>query len=246
VTIHVGSNPLRDAPPGATDNAMLDRLSIGAWDFRACSLLQEHISKLGDVHVRFEEHVAGTVPEIDFYETNHIFLGSTQVNQAVEDAVCWAFGGLPTVTPRSDGKIPYSFVWSTNGRRPRPSSLGWTTDGDEIGIAESATRKLVARYVFAQHGEGHDCAMIMAHRIRPLRKQDRIDEDDERLLIAILGYSGPGTYAGASAAVHEETSRLLYPPECNKPMVRVVQALTHRPGTDDGRDDRKVSTWALL
>jgi hypothetical protein len=218
-------------------------------------VITEHIARLGrDIAVRSEVHETGIYPGFEsqnggslervFAAGNHIIIGSQTANQFAEEVVCRLYG-VPPFTPTKRDSFPFGFLWDAR-HGTTPSSFGQPGDGREFGISETRTGELVARSNFVARGEGDDCALIVTHRIWQVPKERRFGRDDERVIVALLGYSGAGTYAGAKIATDARLATALYPPEHGKPLMRVVAAKYLRAAGDSSRDTRSVQSQRLI
>lgn len=257
VTIHIGSNsfPTPPKPGEPVSPTTLDPQSIGAWDFRAFRVITKHLAKLGrDITVRSQEHEAGIDQGYDasladvvdemFSAGDHVVIGSPVANPIAEEVVCRMFGVAPYTTSKRDA-FPFGFVWDSR-RGIAQSSFGWQGIGADFGIAATRTGKLVARRTSVVQGEGDDCALIVTYRVWQEPKHRRQGRDDERMVIAILGYSGAGTYAAAKVATDPRYASALYPSTHSTPLMRVVGAKYTRPATQSTRDTRRVTGQFLV
>lgn len=259
MTIHFGSSSF---PEVAGDRSLLQggalRESIGYWDLRAFFAIGEYVSRLGGVDdLKFRAHPTdmmgqGAVEEV-FRDGNHLLLGSPVANPVVEGVVSRAFDVPPNSAVMRE-RFPYNFVWDAAVHRV--SSFGVIAQaGEEMGILSTRTRQLVARRTLVTHesgAAGHDCALIVTHLIRAPREggaRRRAPEPDaggarERIIIAILGHSGPGTLAGAEAIIDPKCRGELYPAAPAHTRMRVVSATYVRqaPGV---RDSRSLTHWKL-
>lgn len=257
VTIHFGSNSLPEVGPdrGARRGGHALREVIGYWDLRAFFVIGEHVSKLGvDVNLQFQAHAsdvqAAEHESVDqvFARGNHIILGSPQANVLAEEVVSRAYGVRPFASSAdSRGAFPYHFVWDSHAKRV--SSFATRGKRSAMGIASTRTNQLVARRTLVAHGEeGEDCALIVVHRLGghgdgAPGERDRTGDTAsgaERIVMTILGHSGPGTLAGAEVAVQPTHGAQLYPATSTQPRMRVVCATYVRqaPGP---RDSRKLT-----
>jgi DNA-binding Xre family transcriptional regulator len=255
VTVHYGSRALTGVQvAGSSDEARQFRQFVGVWDLRSINLISEYLRQWGvDIRVRLEEHVTGPERGFDpsvreavrrlFHEGNHVLIGSPIANQFAEEAVCHAYKVTPYAPQMRQG-FPYGFVWES--ARGVVSSFGWESVGKEIGIASTSTGKLVAWRTPSGDGEGKDCALILVYRIlQPLVRRSS-GGDEERVIIAILGHSGVGTYAAAELAIDPVWGPSLYPRERGKPFMGVVQATCTSSAANPPRDTREVTRWTLV
>jgi hypothetical protein len=139
--------------------------------------------------------------------------------------------------------FPYHFVW--DARRTTPSSFGSQGTDGAYGIASTRTGKLVARRTFVRQGEGEDCALVVAYRMFQPPTKREMGKEDERIVIVILGHSGPGTDAGAVVATDPKYAPGLYPAKQGVPRTRVVAAKYQRP-SPTMRDNREVTSAVLV
>jgi DNA-binding Xre family transcriptional regulator len=252
VTIHHGSRAFVETSDSMNGGASQVRQFVGVWDMRAMKLISEFLHRsCPDIRVRQEEHITGERgfdPEVReaadrvFQAGNHVLIGSPIANGFVEKVVCHAYEATPGAAAMRD-RFPYGFVWES-GRNVR-SSFGWENIGDESGIWSTRTGKLVARRTTVASGEGDDCALILVYRI-PQPPARRSNGDDERVIIAILGHSGVGTYAATELATDAGRCAGLYPPERRKPLMRVVSAKYSCCPVTPPRDNREVIHQELV
>jgi len=248
VTFHVGSDSLAHGRDSAAETS-IDRLSMGAWDFRAMKVIHEYLNRTVpgirvhvEEHVRYDPTVADTLDRT-FDRGNHILFGSQIANQFTEEVVCRTHG-VPPYSPERRSEFPFVFHWDT--RRTIASSFGVRATGRKIGIVSSRTGKVLAAHTRVTSGQGEDGALVMAYRVwrAPVRRQ--FGREDENIVIAILGYSGIGTYGGARVAIDPEASRELYPVRTGSPLMRVVSVGYTRPPDPSPRDSREVTTAQLV
>jgi putative transcriptional regulator len=248
VTFHVGSESLARGRDTAAE-ASIDRLSMGAWDFRAMKQIHEYLNRtVPGIRVHVEEHerydpaIAETLDRT-FDRGNHIIVGSQIANQLAEEVVCRTHKVQP-YSPDRQREFPFVFHWDT--KRTIASSFGVRGTGRKMGIASTRTGKLLAAHTRVTSGPGEDGALIMAYRVwrTPVRRQ--FGRDDENIVIAILGYSGIGTYGGALVAIDPAASRELYPARTGSPLMRVVSVGYTRPPNPSRRDNREVTSAQLV
>jgi putative transcriptional regulator len=253
VTFHVGSDSLAGRADGELEGGHA-RMSMGAWDFRAMKEVHEFLNHTVpgirvhvEEHVRYDPAVSGKVTAT-LDEGNHIIFGSPLANEFAEELVCHTHR-VPPYSPDRRGEFPYVFNWDRAVR----SSFGVRVAGQKFGIASTRTGKLLACHTRVASGQGEDAALIMTCRIwrSPVRRQ--YGRHDENIVIAILGYSGIGTYGGAKALTDPASSRELYPPRTGSavvrpgpPLMRVVSvAYTRAPGPSP-HDNRHVRSTQLV
>jgi DNA-binding Xre family transcriptional regulator len=255
VTIHFGSRAFAEARTddnGGAD-ALLSPQGIGSWDFRAFNWISEYLMGLKlDIRVRFQEHITGAGRGIDpavrasaqriFEGGNHIVIGSPIANQFTEEAVCHAHG-VPPYNPQMRGAFPYGFVWD-HWRQVR-SSFGWQGQGKQFGIAALPSNKVIAPNVIVPVGEGTDGALILVYRVFQAPAQREVG-DDERIVICLLGYSGPGTLAAAQLATDPESAAGLYPAARKLPRMRAVACKYYREASNPSDIDTRVLTDVKL
>jgi DNA-binding Xre family transcriptional regulator len=247
VTFHVGSESLARGSDTAAED--IDRLSMGAWDFRAMKEIHEYLNRtVPGIRVHVEEHerydraIAETLDRT-FDRGNHIIVGSQIANQLAEEVVCRTHKVQP-YSPDQQTDIPFVFHWDT--QRAIPSSFGMRGTAPKMGIVSAHTGKLLAAHTRVTSGPGEDGALIMTYRVwrEPVRRQ--FGRDDENIVIAILGYSGIGTYGGALVAIDRAASRELYPARTGTPLMRVVSVGYTRPPNPSRRDNREVTSAQLV
>jgi putative transcriptional regulator len=223
VTFHFGSRVFADMQPrpDMREVIRIRRPHIGLSDFRAFMQIQAHLSRIApDVRVRFEEHVTNPAPGTGadhqatvkriFERGNHVFLGSPIALGLVEEVVCHAYGVSP-YDPAVREAFPYAFAW--DAWRDVRSSLGWQGHGKQCGIAALPSGKIVAPYARVEHGEGTDGGLIVVYRVFNPPSLREVGNDDERIIICLLGFGGMGTEACAQIAIDSERAAGLYPAE---------------------------------
>jgi len=256
ITIHYGSRTVLESHEASRsgDDAQHCRQYVGVWDMRALTLIWEHLKGWGlDISVRLEEHITGLDRGFDpsvreavrrvFDTGNHLVIGSPIANQFAESVVCHAYGVAP-YAPQKPQQFPYEFVWDS--ARAVTSSFGRQGVEGKFGIASTRTGELVAQRTVVSDGEGQDCALILVHRIWQPPTRRGIGGEDERVVIAILGHSGVGTYAGAQVAADPICATGLHPLERGKPQLRVVAATYTASPVTPPRDNRQVTSVRLL
>jgi DNA-binding Xre family transcriptional regulator len=256
VTIHFGIRAFTEPRPAHCNNgeAVISRQFLGSWDFRAFKWISEYLMGLNlDIRIHFEEHITGAGRGIDpavrtsaqrvFEGGNHIVIGSQIANQFTEEVVCHAYG-VPPYNPQMRSTFPYGFEWD-HWRQVR-SSFGWQGQGKQFGIAALPSNKLVAPCVVVPSGEGSDGALILVYRVFKAPTQREVGDDDECVVICLLGYSGPGTLAAARLATDPEHAAGLYPPARKVPRMRAVACKYFRQASAFGEDCREVTEVSLI
>ncbi len=254
VTIHFGLRAFTEPRPAdrGANEAIISRQFLGSWDFRAFKWISEYLMRL-NIRIRFEEHITGVGRGIDpavrasaqriFEGGNHIVIGSQIANQFTEEVVCHAYG-VPPYNPQMRSAFPYGFEWD-HWRGVR-SSFGWQAHGKQYGIAELPSNKVVAPCTIVPCGEGSDGALILVYRVFRAPSQRAVGDDDERVVICLLGYSGPGTLAAAQLATDPEYAAGLYPPARKTPRMRAVACKYFREAGALTQDSREVTEVSLL
>jgi DNA-binding Xre family transcriptional regulator len=256
VTVHFGSTSSRllDGQPDATDASggeeMLDRQFIGVWDHRAFAHVYNYLSRtsIGSIRYEFREHEIGSATDPftrgDFKKGNHIVFGSPVVNPAAEHAVCSAKEITPR-TPDRASEFPFNFRWRS---RLTVSSFGARSESGALGIVDTRSQELIAQRTVVPVGEGHDCGLIMAYRTKPPERERRLgDENDDYIVIVIMGQSGCGTLASTQLLCDDENApRSLYPLERDQAVFRVCSATYTRDPSFVGHDNRSVRHVALV
>lgn len=238
VTVHFGSRFLSEVRPGDDGRGdLVLRPYFGVWDFRAFQKIQEYLASLAPgIHVEFKEHITGEgrgidpntrslVREIFEGSGNHILIGSPVANSFVEEVVCRAYDVEP-YNPNHRKRFPYGFAWDES--RSRRSSLGWRAAQNVYGIAALPSEKVIVPCGLGNQAEGTDGALIVVYRTGKDPKQKDGGADQERIIICLLGYSGPGTDAAAQLATNSKHAAGLYPDERNRPRMRAVSCKYHR------------------
>jgi DNA-binding Xre family transcriptional regulator len=256
VTIHFGSRAFTEPRPaqcGATE-AVIGRQFLGSWDFRAFKWISEYLIRLKlDIRIRFEEHITGAGRGIDpavrasaqrvFEGGNHIVIGSPIANQFTEEVVCHAYG-VPPYNPQMRGTFPYGFEWD-HWRQVR-SSFGWQGHGKRFGIVGLPSNKIVAPCDIVPSGEGSDAGLILVYRVFQLPAQREVGDDDERVVMCLLGYSGPGTLAAAQLATNPDYAAGLYPAARKVPRLRALACKYFRGASVLTEDSREVTEVTLI
>jgi len=256
VTIHFGSRAFAEPRParmGASET-VISRQFLGSWDFRAFQRINEYLMGLKlDIRMRFEEHITGAGRGMDpavrasaqrvFDGGNHIVIASPVANQFTEEVVCHAYGVAP-YNPQMRDAFPHGFQWD-HWRQVR-SSFGWQGQGKEFGIVALPSNKLVAQHVIVPSGEGSDGALILVYRVFQAPAQRELGDDDERIVICLLGYGGPGTLAAAQLATNPEFVAGLYPPARKAPRMRAVACKYFREASALPDDNREVTEVRLI
>lgn len=250
VTIHLGANPLAalTRQSGPPDGHLFDPVYVGRWDLQTASEISAQLSNLEPgIRVNLVEHVRlDPVKEaVDrvLAAGNHVELGSPFANQFAEELVC-RLHKVPPYSPDQRDAFAYGFQWDSSHQVD--SSFGWQGMGTDFGIVSLRTGKLVARSTFVTQGQGEDCALIVTYRVFRAPRRRSFGLDDEFIVIAILGYSGCGTTAGARVAFDPAFARELYPPRTGEPLMRVVRCTYTRPPSASTHDNRRVETWELV
>lgn len=254
VTIHVGLRSWNEPRPARRGVPVMGMQFIGGWDFRASMWISEYLMGLKlDIRVRFQEHITGAGRGVDpavrasaqaiFGGGNHIVIGSPIANQFTEEVVCHAYG-VPPYNPEVRSIFPYAFEWD-NWRQVR-SSIGRRGERKEFGIAELPSNKIVAPHVIVPSGEGTDGALIVVYRVFNSPAQRVVGNDDERIVICLLGDSGLATSAAARLATNPAYAAGLYPPARMVPRMRAVKCTYTREPSDALVDNREVKDAILI
>lgn len=248
VTIHLGADSFVDRfeTPSGEGASGIDRLMMGFWDVQAASEICRYLNRLGvNVNVDLRVHLAdeeGDPVGDAFKKGNHIILGSPVANRFCEGLVAGVFGAASS-DPQQRSRFPYEFVWGA--KRARKSSFGRVANDGKLGIGCTRTGNLVAPRTLVSEGQGEDCALVVAHRVA-LRNEERFAGHNlERVVLAFVGHSGPGTLAAARVAMAEDAAAELYPSRPERPLMGVVRAIYERPSSTK-RDNRKLVTQALV
>jgi hypothetical protein len=153
------------------------------------------------------------------------------VNPIAEDVVCRGFR-VPARSPERHAALPFRFRWD----RGHASSFGDAEDpSSDPGIVRYGSPGLVARRTVVGRGEeGEDCGIVFTYRSNPV---EDAPEDDDRIIIAIMGYSGCGTLAGTMLACREPEASTLYPQQRALGVLRAFTATYSRPAKDSSAGD---------
>jgi hypothetical protein len=245
VTVHLGSTSL-EARPSGLGGPTIGRSGIGTWDVRSFFKLYDYLNQStdGGVVVQYAEHTDDLhdpryVEEL-FAKGNHVILGSSIVNPIAEDAVCRAW----RVTPRQRGDaaaFPFEFLWD----RAKDSAFGRAGGNGETGIVAAGGAVVARRTVIAAGENGEDCGMILAYRHNPrTRGRDSFDDDDS-IIIAIMGYSGCGTLAGTELLCTDAAACALYPEHRGVGTLRAFR-VQYRRAEASNYDNREIVSYALV
>lgn len=250
VTVHVGSTSL-ESSKAKFPGALLDRQGIGTWDVRALFHVYNYLNRSPGTGVvfTFQEHFDvqhdPTRVEKLYGDGCHLILGSPIVNPIAEDVVCRGFR-VPARSHERHAAIPFRFLWERN----HASSFGGAEDPPrEPGIVRRASPELVARRTVVDRGkEGEDCGLIFTYRSNPV---EDAPEENDRIIVAIMGHSGCGTLAGTMLACRDPQASELYPQRRGVGVLRAFTATYARPGKqsgaeDSGFDDRVPKSAALV
>ena len=247
VTIHFGSDAVtRAGDSRASGRTILSEPMTDGWDLRGVVAITDYLHEVDPAiccrlveHPRQDSAVRDGVLKV-FADGDHILIGW---NQFSEEVVCHAHA-VPPYSPANLGV--FEFAFKRDRRHAVSSSFGSPANNGNVGIVSVATGELVARHTLVTEGQGDDCALIVVERVfRPVvRRENR--RDDENIILAILGYDGMGTAAGAEAAISKQFEQALYPAERGKPMMKVVAATYARPPGPSSVDNRKVTSARVL
>lgn len=256
VTIHFGSRVLHEPKPARRGDVdtIISRQYLGSWDFRAFQRVSEYLLNLKlDIRISFKEHITGAGRGFDpavrasakelFAGGNHIVIGSPIANQFTEEVVCHSYGVAP-YNPQMRSAFPYGFVWD-DWRNVR-SSFGWQGQGKQFGVAALPSNKIVAPHVIVPSGEGVDAGLILVHRLYQAPSRREAGDDDERIVICFLGYSGPGTLGAAQVATNPEFATGLFPSDRKGPRMRAVACKYFRHESALPDDNREVTEATLV
>jgi DNA-binding Xre family transcriptional regulator len=255
VTVHLGSTSSRvlegRREPIDTSGAedAIDRQFIGVWDHRAFAHVYNHLAKtsVGSVHYEFEEHEIGEArapSDVYWKRSNHIVIGSPIVNPSAEHAVSFATK-IPARTPARASEFPFNFRWQVT--RETVSSFGARSDASPLGITATQSQEVVAERTVVAQGSGSDCGLIMTYRFSPPEKERRLgDENDDYIVIVIMGHSGCGTLASAQLLCREGEAKALYPVERERAAFGVCTATYSREYSHLAHDNRIITSFALV
>jgi hypothetical protein len=128
------------------------------------------------------------------------------------------------------------------------SSFGAPSGAGQLGIIETQSQRVVAERTVVPEGEGSDCGLIMTYRFSPPETERRLGgENDDYIIIVIMGHSGCGTLASAQLLCDEETAAgLLYPEERDLPAFGVCAATYTRARSSLQLDNRIVRSAELV
>jgi DNA-binding Xre family transcriptional regulator len=249
LTVHLGCNTF-NSPERTTEDGVFGRHYYGSWDIRSYVELREFLDGFADkITVRYRGHdfTAETDQRaIDavFGQGDHLLIGSPISNRFMEFVICRMYD-VPPFTAQMRTKFPLNFVWDSS--RSVPSSFGYKGQGGEFGIFSHQAGRLVARRTFVAQGEGEDCGLIVVQRLfQPVKNRRHFGRDDHRVIICILGHSGPGTLAALRVATDPTYGPYLWPQEFGTPVMAVVSArYTRAPGAE-GRDNRVLTRCELV
>lgn len=250
VTVHLGSTSLEAPGAGAgKKGAFIDRQGIGTWDVRALFHVYASLvgSTLGGLELKYADYIEALHDpksvEALFTEGNHLILGSPLVNPMAEDALCRAWG-IPRRTRKLAGTFPYRFRWD----RLNDSSIGEFAGSSPTGIVPQGSKDVIARRtVIAAGDDGEDCGLLFTYRYNPkARAGQQTSEDDDFLVIAIMGHSGCATLAGTRLLCGNKTAEELYPKTRDTPTLRAFRVRYRRPASSPGFDNRELVSEELI
>jgi hypothetical protein len=247
VTVHLGSTSLeaRTSGPGG---AYLDRLGVGTWDVRSLFHVYQYLNATtaGRVVFEYSEHTEDlhdpTRVDALFQEGNHLIFGSPIVNPIAEDAVCRALKARPrqSVDP---GVFPYRFRWD----RAKESAFGEADVTRHAGILAGDGSLIARRTVISAGEDGEDCGLILTYRHNPrARPGKEPSPDDDSIVIAIMGHSGCGTFAGTQLVCSDDAASELYPARPDAGTLRAFRVTYRRREPSSGFDNREIVSYALL
>jgi DNA-binding Xre family transcriptional regulator len=249
LTVHFGCNTFT-SPERTAEEGLFGRHYYGSWDIWSYVELRAFLKSFErevTVHYRGHDFKAETDQRaIDavFGRGDHLLIGSPISNRFMEFVICRMYD-VPPFTAGVRTRFPLNFVWDSS--RMVPSSFGYQGQGGEFGIFSHQAGRLVARRTFVAQGEGEDCGLIVVQRLfQPPRDRGHFGRDDHRVIVCILGHSGPGTLAALRVATDPKYGPYLWPQEFGKPVMAVVSArYTRAPGAD-GRDNRVLTHCELV
>lgn len=246
LTVHLGANCM---PPPPSDNGRpFGRHYYGSWDVRSLFAITGLVNRLGgNIVVGYREHDLGADTDIRsvknaFRVGNHLVVGSPVANPFAEYVLC-GMHGVPPFTPSVRDRFPVNLVW--DAKNPPVSSFGYERHGGDCGIISLRTGRLVGRRTFVEQGEGEDCGLIVVLRLfQPPALRRSVD--DYRVIVCVLGHSGPGTLAAMKVAVAPKYASALWPEKVGEPLTRVVWAKYTRHPNSDGWDNRQLTACGLV
>ena len=246
LTVHLGSTSLEVA---TQQGVSFPRLGIGTWDVRAFFRTSQFLNSksVRPIAFDYEEHLEErhdpTGVDALFASGNHLILGSPLVNPIAEDAVCRGFG-IPPRDRTHAQDFPYRFRWD----RTTQSSFGEFAGSSEPGIVARGSRQPIAlRTVIAEGDDGQDCGLVFTYRYNPNpRGARRESEDEDRIVIAVLGYSGLATDAGTALLFRDDVACELYPSARDSAVLRAFRARYRRSSAKSGLDDREPVSAELI
>lgn len=247
LTVHLGA--CRALPPRPESGRPFGWFGYGGFDVSCLFEIPRLVERLGgDIAVKYRQHDLHTETGIKnvqqaFKLGNHMVIGSPVANRFAEYVVC-AMYGVPPFTASAREKFPVNFVW--DARTTPVSSFGYEGHGSDCGIISLRTGKLVGRRTLVAQGEGWDCGLIVVLRLFQPPALRRFGRDDYRIIICVLGHSGPGTLAAMKVAIDPEYAKALWPERVGVPLMRVVWAKYTRHPNNDGLDNRQLTTYGLV
>ena len=245
VTIHIGKRNVQLSQAGLGDSERQE--IVGSWDLLAYECILEFMHRMHP-HTTVHLQVAPTAskrpaPKLDakmcdiFPAGNHIVIGSSVANELAESVICAAYKTQPHQPPKTleEAAMPLVFNW---GRRHVESSFGLQRKDCKPGIW-SKKRNLIAEVVQPTNSNvnGRDCALVVTLQER------EATSNAARVVIALVGYGGPGTLAAARILV--DNAPPLQLSSSPAPRMWGVQATYVRDGAGD-HDPRVLQEQRLL
>lgn len=248
VTVHLGSTSL-EARSAARGGAYIDKLGVGTRDVRSLFRVYQYLNETtpGGVVFEYAEHTeeAHGPAAVDgiFAQGNHLIFGSPTVNPIAEDVVCRAWR-VPPRRPSRSPVFPYRFRWD----RAKSSAFGGADGPGEPGILSGdGLRQVARRTVIAAGDDGEDCGLVFTYRHDPrARPGAEPSDDDDVVVIAIMGHSGCGTLAGTQLLCSDDAARALYPAARDTGTLRAFRVTYRRADATRGFDNREILSYALV
>ncbi|RMD81715.1 MAG: XRE family transcriptional regulator [Candidatus Dadabacteria bacterium] len=257
VTIHLGSSALPDTLEGPVDAGKGFRETVGSFDVYSFAELTEFIGSFEQrVQVRvalcptgegdtFAQLHKGTATSILEEGGCHIILASPKANSLAEEVVCAAYG----VPPFSRGvaeSFPLAFAYDESRQNAMRSSLATFVPADRCGIVDTETHELVAHRSQPNNDTADDCGLVFVQRTPVPAAKRRHGDEDEGIVIALLGHGGPGTLGAARVLTSPEAAAALYPDELGEPRLYAIRAKYHTGTSDTPRDNRRLLSCSLV
>ncbi len=254
VEFHLSSakhDPVRGSTGSPREGAGITKERIGVWDvrtaahitrelFRQYRVIQpDWIDRSSELDTRScEEIVRGILERAKKSPMVAFVIGSPMLSSISEVFVSLMYGQTPVVgTVASRAAFPYTVQWTRSGTRPS-SFCAPVDDPSQLGIVDTRTGEVVARFELVGDGIGEDCALIVTLLIPDPRDPTR----EPSAIVVLIGCGGPATKAAGEIAVDPAYLHELYPSKPGVPLMRAVRVryVREEHGAHDTHDTRRI------